>query len=96
MGWAIRGSGNVKTGGVLSSRLPRQDVGAFLECRQPLSFLCIKQLAKTECLVSYKRAFVLEHSVTHLLIKAHALFLTGETHKGVRFLMRQSLSTPKK
>jgi hypothetical protein len=32
----------------------------------------------------------LEHSVTCLLSKAYIIFLTGETRKGVRFLMRQS------
>jgi hypothetical protein len=31
----------------------------------------------------------------YLLFKARTLFLIGEARKGVRFLMRQSLCTPK-
>jgi hypothetical protein len=34
-------------------------------------------------------------SITHLLFKVCTLFLTREAHEGVRFLMRQSLCTPK-
>jgi hypothetical protein len=95
MGWAIHGCGKVKTGGIPSIRFPRQDVGAFLECGQPSSFLRLKQLAKIEGLVSYKRAFNVERSVAHLLSEGCTLFLTRETRKGVMLLMRRSPYTPK-
>jgi hypothetical protein len=95
MGRAIHGHGKVEDEGVSSLGLPRQNDGAFLECGQSLSFLCLNQLVKSEGLMNYKRAFVVEHRVTCLLFEARALFLTGETSKSVRFLMRQSTCTPK-
>jgi hypothetical protein len=95
MGWAIRGCKKVEIGGVSSFRFPRQDVGAFLECRQPSSFVRLKQLVKSKGVVSYKRAFSVEHSVTYLLSETCTLFLKGETCKGVRYLMRRSPCTQK-
>jgi hypothetical protein len=50
-----------------------------------------KQVVKREGLVSYKRAFVVECSITNLLSVAHTLFLKRETRQVVRFLMRRSL-----
>jgi hypothetical protein len=50
-----------------------------------------KQVVKREGLVSYKRAFVVECSITNLLSVAHTLFLRRETRQVVRFLMRRSL-----
>jgi hypothetical protein len=41
--------------------------------------------------MSYKRAFVVEHSISRLLSEAHTLFLIGKTYKGVRFLMSRSI-----
>jgi hypothetical protein len=96
MGWAIRGHRKVEDRGVPPLKFPRQDVGAFLECGQPWSFFCLKQFIKGEGLMSYKQAFVVEHSVARLLSEARTLFLIGETRKSVRFLMRQSSCTPNK
>jgi hypothetical protein len=44
--------------------------------------------------MNYKRASVVELVPRIYYLKAHTLFLIGEAHKGVRFLMRQSLCTP--
>jgi hypothetical protein len=41
MGWTIRGHGENKDRGLPSHGPLRQEAGAFMECRQPLLFLCL-------------------------------------------------------
>jgi hypothetical protein len=44
MGRAIHGHGKDKARGIPPLGLPRQNVGAFMECGQPLSFLHLNKL----------------------------------------------------
>jgi hypothetical protein len=45
--------------------------------------------------MTYKRAFFIRfQSMRIYFVLARTLFLRGEAHEGVRFLMRQSLCNP--
>jgi hypothetical protein len=54
-----------------------------------------KPICKSEGFVMYKRTFIVESSIAHLLFKISTLFIIWVAHKGVRFLTRQSLCTLK-
>jgi hypothetical protein len=95
MGWAIRGRGKAKTRGITPLRFSGQNLGAFLEHGKPPLFFCLNQHVTCGGLVCYKRAFIVDSSIAYLLFKACTIFIIGEAHEGVRFLMRQSLWTPK-
>jgi hypothetical protein len=43
-----------------------------------------KQVVRSEDLMSYKGAFIVERNVTCLHFEAHTLFITRETHNGMR------------
>jgi hypothetical protein len=45
--------------------------------------------------VDYKQASAVVLAFANLFSKARTLFLTGKADKSVRFLIRQSLCTPK-
>jgi hypothetical protein len=45
--------------------------------------------------MNYKRAFVIVIAYSTFHSVARTLFLIGEAHEDVRFLMRRSLCTPK-
>jgi hypothetical protein len=92
MGWAIRRHRKDKARGILPRGSTRTEARAIMERRQSLSLLCLT-FCKSGGLVNYKRAFVTRFPFTHLL-RARILFLTGEAHKGVRFLTRRSPCNP--
>jgi hypothetical protein len=63
--------------------------------RTTFAIFTFQEVLKSGSLVSYKRAFVMEHRTANLLFKVRTLFLTGKARKSVSFLMRQILYIPK-
>jgi hypothetical protein len=95
MGQAIHSHGKAKIRGISPLRFSGLNARAFLEQGKPPSFFHLIQHVTSEALVWYKRTFIVDSSIVHLLFVAHTLFLIGEASEGVRFLTRRSPCTPK-
>jgi hypothetical protein len=88
------GSRENEAGRLQIIRHPRESPRTFMECRKSLLFLYLsencKQMSREPQMSLHSSA-----SIAHVFLRDRTLFLTGETRKGVRFLMRWSLCTLK-
>jgi hypothetical protein len=86
--WAIPGDGKNKTRIFLFGRQRRKGKGALLEHRQPLMFLCLNKFVIARHCKIYIGHSLFSCTFQISFCLAHTLFLTGEAHEDVRFLMR--------